>query len=189
MMNNELQHHGTKGQKWGQRNYQNKDGSLTAAGRARYRKMKQTARRTAKAIKDVGKKHKAKKLQKDAEVILEKKKKELAKKKAKEEKKNKSGLPPVDSLSDAELQKMLNRLRNEESYQKYVNQRSADTGAKKFVKDYAKKHGETLLNEMTDAYIRKLVKEVTGVDPNTGKGKKKVLVKDDKNKDKDKDKK
>ena len=32
----ELYHHGVKGMKWGQRNYQNKDGSLTAAGQARY---------------------------------------------------------------------------------------------------------------------------------------------------------
>lgn len=32
----ELRHHGTKGMKWGVRRYQNKDGSLTAAGRVRY---------------------------------------------------------------------------------------------------------------------------------------------------------
>ncbi len=31
-----LMHHGIKGQKWGVRQYQNPDGSLTAAGRARY---------------------------------------------------------------------------------------------------------------------------------------------------------
>lgn len=35
-MNNELTHWGIKGQKWGVRRYQNKDGSLTAAGRERY---------------------------------------------------------------------------------------------------------------------------------------------------------
>ena len=33
---NELQHHGIKGQKWGVRRFQNKDGSLTPAGRKRY---------------------------------------------------------------------------------------------------------------------------------------------------------
>ena len=33
---NELQHHGIKGQKWGVRRFQNKDGSLTPAGRRRY---------------------------------------------------------------------------------------------------------------------------------------------------------
>ena len=34
-MNNELNHHGIKGQKWGIRRFQNKDGSLTLAGRKR----------------------------------------------------------------------------------------------------------------------------------------------------------
>ena len=33
---NELQHHGIKGQRWGIRRFQNKDGSLTPAGRRRY---------------------------------------------------------------------------------------------------------------------------------------------------------
>lgn len=32
----ELRHHGIKGMKWGVRRYQNKDGSLTAAGKKRY---------------------------------------------------------------------------------------------------------------------------------------------------------
>lgn len=34
----ELQHHGIKGMRWGQRRYQNKDGSLTPAGLKRYNK-------------------------------------------------------------------------------------------------------------------------------------------------------
>ena len=32
----ELSHHGILGQKWGVRRYQNKDGSLTSAGKSRY---------------------------------------------------------------------------------------------------------------------------------------------------------
>lgn len=36
MYKNELRHHGILGQKWGVRRFQNKDGSLTAAGRKRY---------------------------------------------------------------------------------------------------------------------------------------------------------
>jgi len=36
----ELYHHGTKGQKWGIRRYQNPDGTLTEAGKERYRKGK-----------------------------------------------------------------------------------------------------------------------------------------------------
>lgn len=38
MDNNYLAHHGIKGQKWGVRRYQTKDGSLTAAGKKRYSK-------------------------------------------------------------------------------------------------------------------------------------------------------
>lgn len=37
MYSNELSHHGIKGMKWGIRRYQNKDGSLTKDGRARYK--------------------------------------------------------------------------------------------------------------------------------------------------------
>lgn len=36
MANNTLQHHGVKGMKWGVRRYQNKDGTLTNAGKKRY---------------------------------------------------------------------------------------------------------------------------------------------------------
>ena len=36
MTKNELYHHGIKGQKWGERRWQNEDGSLTSAGREHY---------------------------------------------------------------------------------------------------------------------------------------------------------
>ena len=36
MVNTELYHHGIKGQKWGRRRFQNKDGTLTPAGKKRY---------------------------------------------------------------------------------------------------------------------------------------------------------
>lgn len=48
-MNNELYHHGIKGQQWGKRRYQNKDGSLTPAGEKRYEKL------TGKAEKKIAK--------------------------------------------------------------------------------------------------------------------------------------
>lgn len=46
----ELYHHGIKGQKWGIRKYQNADGSLTAAGKARYN-LKEAKRDYKKTLK------------------------------------------------------------------------------------------------------------------------------------------
>ena len=42
-----LEHHGIKGQKWGLRRFQNPDGTLTPAGRARYLKALSTYQRNA----------------------------------------------------------------------------------------------------------------------------------------------
>ena len=43
-INNELYHHGVKGQRWGIRRYQNADGSLTDAGKNKYAKTERKAK-------------------------------------------------------------------------------------------------------------------------------------------------
>lgn len=52
MDNNELMHHGVRGMKWGVRRYQNKDGSLTAAGKKRYEKEMARLREEQKTLKN-----------------------------------------------------------------------------------------------------------------------------------------
>lgn len=47
-MNTELYHHGIIGQKWGVRRFQNKDGSLTAAGKRRYSPQEKADKQIAK---------------------------------------------------------------------------------------------------------------------------------------------
>lgn len=44
--NDELYHHGIKGQKWGIRRFQNPDGTLTEEGKARYKKFQDDQTRT-----------------------------------------------------------------------------------------------------------------------------------------------
>ena len=48
----ELYHHGTKGMRWGIRRYQNKDGSLTPAGKKRYNKEMEKLRDEEKTLKN-----------------------------------------------------------------------------------------------------------------------------------------
>ena len=49
--NKELYHWGIKGQKWGVRRYQNKDGSLTPAGRKRQKRQMSQDAKEAQALK------------------------------------------------------------------------------------------------------------------------------------------
>lgn len=107
-MYDELYHHGIKGQKWGLRRFQNKDGTRTALGKKRER-----AGGFGAAIKRIAaKRKKAKLLKKAREANLAKK----ALEKMQEEKRKKIMKDPgqvrkhIDEFSTAELKDIQTRL-------------------------------------------------------------------------------
>lgn len=120
MENYELYHYGTKGQKWGRRLYQNKDGSLTALGKVRY-----------KTDKDF-------KSHKDREDNLAKARQARIEKKAAEDEKQrivKSGnvdevLSIKDKLSQQEMQSAYQRIQWEQNM-KNLKPRDVNAGKTK----------------------------------------------------------
>jgi hypothetical protein len=122
----ELVHHGIKGQKWGRRQYQNKDGSLTPAGRERYgskenfEKQYPTEQKAAmnavKKASDEG--VKTAKAGRELEAERTRKKQRKADKALEEATREKAR-----QMSDQELREAVNRLNMEENYTRMIQNR------------------------------------------------------------------
>lgn len=146
----ELYHHGTRGMKWGVRRYQNSDGSLTAAGRARYgvgdgrdtrggdrssssetnpRKSRGTGTDSSGRSERVNKKEatKAKQVKEETKKAEKETKKQEETKKTDDstttERRTKLDGKPLDEISDKNLNDRLNRMRNEDAYDKMMVER------------------------------------------------------------------
>lgn len=127
-MENELMHWGIKGMKWGVRRYQNKDGSLTPAGKKRYdkemAKLKEEEKIAKNKLRTQAKLNKLDEKRKEVEAL--KSGKPIAKSTKQHSK------PSVKDMSDEELRQTVNRLLMEQQYAK-LNPQQVSAG-QKFVK-------------------------------------------------------
>ena len=122
----ELVHYGIKGQKWGRRQYQNKDGSLTPAGKERYGSKEnfetqypaeqKAAMNAVKKASDEGVKTARAARELEAERTRKKQRKvDKALEEATREK--------ARQMSDQELREAVNRLNMEENYTRMMQNR------------------------------------------------------------------
>lgn len=137
-----LMHHGIRGMKWGVRRYQNKDGSLTSAGRRRQRNNPFFIKKS--------------KAKKQKESNNKKQTKNITKKKS------------IKDMTNEELRERTNRMSLENDYirtsQDYakLNQKKASLG-KRFVqtlsRDVLIPAATKVGKEMVEDYLRKLSKK------------------------------
>ena len=125
----ELYHHGVVGMKWGVRRYQNKDGSLTNAGKRRYgtkanfEKVQSAKRAAAKANSKQAIARRKANERTAAEVAKYRKKAGIKDEKPEETKPKKT----MKEMSDAELRAAVDRLRLEKDY-KDLNPKQVSKG-------------------------------------------------------------
>ena len=116
----ELAHHGILGQKWGVRRFQNKDGSLTAAGKQRLEKQDRTEKSSAKlqktkAVIDAGTNlvNAGKKLNSDTKRVLHKQ--------------------DLSRMTDQELRQKINRALMEKQYSELYGQEAKVSKGRQYV--------------------------------------------------------
>ena len=159
MTQNELYHHGIKGQRWGIRRYQNPDGSLTTAGR------RKQAKAQAKAIqKEAKARVKAIKEQKKNQAIVEKaeNKANLKISKAMSDSKSSESKPKsIKDMSDDEIRNKINRIKLERELQS-LTPKEVSKG-KQFVDSLAKDVITPAAKNVGRQYLEKTMKDLMGL--------------------------
>lgn len=154
---NDLSHHGIKGQKWGVRRFQNKDGSLTKAGGKRYNGSDYKPRKNV--IKEVGDKvktykkkqnlKKARKIAKEKKAAAEQRKKDVE-----------AGRLSAKQMTTEELNARMERLNLEKRYKQLLNETDPPTKAVTEGKSFVKKIWETGVQPAVADATKQVLKDV-----------------------------
>ena len=169
----ELRHHGIKGQKWGIRRFQNKDGSLTPAGKKRYddgegsynygkdsgnRKVV----RVPKGSNDNNYESTLNKVKSAGKIVDEMKKYSNSSQKSNDPNMERRIRKSITELSDKELQQRVNRLNMEDNYTRMMMHRENLERGESFVNKALNVSSTALQGAAAALTIAMMVKQLKG---------------------------
>lgn len=172
----ELQHWGVKGMRWGIRRYQNRDGTLTEAGKKRYAKEMEKLKAEEKTLKNKqrtkAKMDKLEELRKSNAALKE----GLGEGKSKKVKDQKDEPPKMEKkaikdMTDAELAARKARLQMEKDYKDLLKQTRGEQAAKgkSFVEEVLTNSGKAMTEQVVKHFAAKGINKLIGEKDKDGK--------------------